>query len=89
MNVQEASSIPFLRRVSGSLFCCLIGIVFFMVTLLDVTFIYLARPRKTGLGSRSLLAPLGKLLLSPTRRAFWAVGFWVAFLTLFSLLLRL
>lgn len=84
-----ASKALFQKRLAAVVFFALMGLLLGFFTVLDVTFHYLARKRRAGLGARPLIGAFWSLILAPTRRRFWSVGFWVAFGVLIFLLYRI
>jgi hypothetical protein len=83
-----AQFLQLLRRVAAMVFFGMLGVVLCLFTAVDVVILFLARKRRAGLGAHPVRGALWQLLLWPTRPAFWAVGFWLAFAALFLILLR-
>lgn len=89
MAPEPALKTPWVSRVVTGFFFALVGVVLGVFTLFDVAFHYLARKRRAGLGAKPWFGALWSLALAPTRRAFWAVGFWIALVVLALLIFKL
>lgn len=89
MALEPALRTSLASRLLAGLFFALVGLALGVFSLFDVTFHYLARKRRDGLGSKPWRGALWSLALAPTRRAFWAVGFWIALGALALLIYRI